>query len=83
MDNAKDNAVFMHCLPAFHDLKTKIGKEIHEKYGLTEMEVTDEAVSYTHLRLYGIYWIGARLYDDTYDCAASNQMCIRDRLFIF
>ena len=32
----------MHCLPAFHDLKTKIGKEIHEKYGLTEMEVTDE-----------------------------------------
>ena len=42
MDNAKDNAVFMHCLPAFHDLKTKIGKEIHEKYGLTEMEVTDE-----------------------------------------
>ena len=42
MDNAKDTAVFMHCLPAFHDLKTKIGKEIHEKYGLTEMEVTDE-----------------------------------------
>ena len=42
MDNAKENAVFMHCLPAFHDLKTKIGKEIHEKYGLTEMEVTDE-----------------------------------------
>ena len=32
MDNAKENAVFMHCLPAFHDLKTKIGKEIHEKY---------------------------------------------------
>ena len=42
MDNAKDTAVFMHCLPAFHDLKTKIGKEIYEKYGLTEMEVTDE-----------------------------------------
>ena len=32
----------MHCLPAFHDLKTKIGKEIYEKYGLKEMEVTDE-----------------------------------------
>ena len=32
----------MHCLPAFHDLETKIGKQIHEKYGLTEMEVTDE-----------------------------------------
>lgn len=42
MDNAKETAVFMHCLPAFHDLKTKIGKEIYEKYGLTEMEVTDE-----------------------------------------
>lgn len=42
MANAKETAVFMHCLPAFHDLKTKIGKEIHEKYGLTEMEVTDE-----------------------------------------
>ena len=40
--NAKDSAIFMHCLPAFHDLKTKIGKEIYEKYGLTEMEVTDE-----------------------------------------
>lgn len=42
MNNAKEMAVFMHCLPAFHDLKTKIGKEIYEKYGLTEMEVTDE-----------------------------------------
>lgn len=42
MDNAKETAVFMHCLPAFHDLKTKIGKEIYDKYGLTEMEVTDE-----------------------------------------
>lgn len=42
MDQAKDTAVFMHCLPAFHDLKTKIGKEIYEKYGLSEMEVTDE-----------------------------------------
>ncbi len=42
MDNAKDTAVFMHCLPAFHDLKTKIGQDIYEKYGLTEMEVTDE-----------------------------------------
>ena len=42
MDNAKEGAVFMHCLPAFHDLKTTIGEEIHKKYGLTEMEVTDE-----------------------------------------
>lgn len=42
MANAKDSAIFMHCLPAFHDLKTKIGKEIHEKFGISEMEVTDE-----------------------------------------
>jgi ornithine carbamoyltransferase len=32
----------MHCLPAFHDLKTKVGAEMHEKFGITEMEVTDE-----------------------------------------
>ena len=39
---AKDTAVFMHCLPAFHDLNTGIGKKIYEKFGITEMEVTDE-----------------------------------------
>ena len=42
MDNAGEKAVFLHCLPAFHDLKTKIGKEQSEKYGFTELEVTDE-----------------------------------------
>src|SRR5574344_1608182 len=42
MKNAKSTAIFMHCLPAFHDLETKIGKEIKEKFGLDEMEVTDE-----------------------------------------
>lgn len=42
MANAKDTAVFMHCLPAFHDLKTKIGKEVYEKFGYSELEVTDE-----------------------------------------
>lgn len=42
MDNAGPQAIFMHCLPAFHDLKTKSGKEIGEKFGITEMEVTDE-----------------------------------------
>ena len=42
MDNAKENAIFLHCLPAFHDLKTGIGKEMGERFGLTEMEVTDE-----------------------------------------
>ena len=42
MDNAGDKCRFMHCLPAFHDLKTEIGKSIYEKFGLKEMEVTDE-----------------------------------------
>ncbi len=42
MEAAGDNAVFMHCLPAFHDLNTTIGKEISKKFGITEMEVTDE-----------------------------------------
>ena len=42
MDNANKNAIFLHCLPSFHDLNTVIGKEIYEKYGLKEMEVTDE-----------------------------------------
>lgn len=42
MANARESAIFMHCLPAFHDLETTIGKQIHEKFGLSEMEVTDE-----------------------------------------
>ena len=42
MDNAGEQAVFMHCLPAFHDLKTKIGKEKGEKFGFEALEVTDE-----------------------------------------
>ena len=42
MKCAKDSAIFLHCLPAFHDLKTTIGKEMGEKYGFEELEVTDE-----------------------------------------
>lgn len=42
MENAGQKAVFMHCLPAFHDLKTKIGAEMGKRFGITEMEVTDE-----------------------------------------
>ena len=42
MENAGPQAVFMHCLPAFHDLNTGIGREISSKYGIDEMEVTDE-----------------------------------------
>ena len=42
MENAGEKAIFLHCLPAFHDLKTKIGKEMGERFNLTDMEVTDE-----------------------------------------
>ena len=42
MENAGPQCKFMHCLPAFHDLNTTIGREIHEKFGIDCMEVTDE-----------------------------------------
>ena len=42
MNIAGEQAIFMHCLPAFHDLKTKIGKQVYEKFGFSELEVTDE-----------------------------------------
>lgn len=48
INNAKSDVVFMHCLPAFHDLNTKIGKEIHDKFGLDCMEVTDEVFESEH-----------------------------------
>lgn len=41
-ENARSSAIFMHCLPAFHDLKTTIGRQVYEKFGLSELEVTDE-----------------------------------------
>ena len=42
MNKANPNAIFMHCLPAFHDHKTTVGKEMGEKFGFDDMEVTDE-----------------------------------------
>ena len=42
MRNAGEQAIFLHCLPAFHDLQTDIGKEMNEKFGIEDMEVTDE-----------------------------------------
>ena len=42
MANAKPDAIFMHCLPSYHDLGTEIGQKINEKFGISEMEVTDE-----------------------------------------
>jgi ornithine carbamoyltransferase len=48
--NASGNpdVIFEHCLPAFHDLETEMGKEVFSKYGLTEMEVTDEVFRSRH-----------------------------------
>ena len=48
INKASDNVVFMHALPSFHDLNTTIGKEIYDKYGLNEMEVTDEVFESKH-----------------------------------
>ena len=44
MENAGSEAIFLHCLPAFHDLETTIGKEMGQRFGLTDMEVTDEEI---------------------------------------
>ncbi len=45
MDNASDSAIFMHCLPAFHDLQTKIGMEIYEKFGKEGLELFESSQS--------------------------------------
>ena len=42
MANAKKDAIFMHCLPAYHDLGTKVAKDINKKFGIKEIEVTNE-----------------------------------------
>ncbi len=42
MDNAGPKAVFMHCLPAYHDLNTQVGRDVEAKFGLKELEVIDE-----------------------------------------
>ena len=52
MNNAKEKAIFLHCLPSFHNIDTKMGKEIYEKYGLTEMEVTDEVFESNRSRVF-------------------------------
>ncbi|MDI6705131.1 MAG: ornithine carbamoyltransferase [Bacillota bacterium] len=44
----KDDCIFLHCLPSFHDTNTTVGQEIYEKYGLKEMEVTDEVFRSKH-----------------------------------
>ncbi len=52
MRNAKPNAIFLHCLPSFHNNETSIGKEIEEKFGIKEMEVTDEVFESSHSRVF-------------------------------
>ena len=52
MKNAGEQAIFLHCLPAFHDLKTTIGKEMGERFHLTEMEVTDEVFESPQSRVF-------------------------------
>ena len=42
MKKAKEDAIFLHCLPSFHNLETKVGMEIYEKYGLNGIEVTED-----------------------------------------
>ena len=52
MNNAKKKAIFLHCLPSFHNLGTTIGQDIKEKFGLDEMEVTDEVFESSHSRVF-------------------------------
>ena len=52
MANANPNAIFLHCLPSFHNTGTSIGKEIFEKFGLKEMEVTDEVFESKQSRVF-------------------------------
>ena len=42
MNKAKPNTIFLHCLPSFHDLNTSVARDVHEKYGISEMEVSNE-----------------------------------------
>ena len=44
--------IFLHCLPSFHDLETSVGKDIYEKFGIKEMEVTDEGFRSKHSKVF-------------------------------
>ena len=52
MENAGEKAVFMHCLPAFHDWKTSIGAQMGQRFGREEMEVTDQVFESTQSRVF-------------------------------
>ena len=52
MANAKPGAIFLHCLPSFHDLNTAIGREMGEKFGITTMEVTNDVFESAQSRVF-------------------------------
>ncbi len=52
MAMASPDAIFMHCLPSFHDTKTTIGAEIAEQFGVTEMEVEDAVFESTQSKVF-------------------------------
>ena len=52
INNANERAIFLHCLPSFHDLNTKIGKDIYDKFGIPEMEVTNEVFESEHSKVF-------------------------------
>ena len=47
-----ENVIFLHCLPSFHDLNTEVGRDVYEKYGIKEMEVTDEVFRSKHSKVF-------------------------------
>ncbi|PGU04655.1 ornithine carbamoyltransferase [Bacillus cereus] len=51
-ETGNENVIFLHCLPAFHDVETMYGEEVYEKYGLKEMEVTDEVFRSKHSKVF-------------------------------
>lgn len=51
IENAKENVIFLHCLPSFHNIDTTIGKDVYEKFGVKEMEVTDEVFESSHSKV--------------------------------
>ncbi|MGV9184759.1 ornithine carbamoyltransferase [Arcanobacterium canis] len=52
MNKARKDAIFMHCLPSFHDINTTIGADIAKQFGVTEMEVSDEVFESTRSRVF-------------------------------
>lgn len=49
---ASSNVIFLHCLPSFHNIDTKIGKDIYDKFGIREMEVSDEVFESTYSKVF-------------------------------